>query len=109
MQLHGLDAKEYLTQTEILPDVIYLDPMFPERSKTALVKQELRIVRALVGGDQDIEELFNLARAKAQQRVVVKRHRLSDFLAAGKPDHQIIGKTTRYDVYLTMLSPENQG
>ncbi len=100
MTLQHISAQDYLQQLTISPDVIYLDPMFPERNKTALVKQEMRIVRALVGDDADIKQLFAMALVKAKQRVVVKRHRLAKPIAGHKPSHEIIGKTTRYDVYL---------
>ncbi len=100
MQWFNIDAYSYLTELKNLPDVIYLDPMFPERNKTALVKQEMRIVRDVVGNDHDTDALFNLAMTKAKQRVVIKRHRLAPVIANKQPDFDIIGKTTRYDIYL---------
>lgn len=99
MQLHQADAQEYLQQS-VSYDVIYLDPMYPERSKTALVKQEMRIVRDVVGDDADIIATFERSLQTATQRVVVKRHRLALPLAEREPQYQIIGKTTRFDVYL---------
>jgi len=87
---------------EDAPDVVYLDPMFPPKKKSALVKVEMRILRRLIGDDPDAGELFALARAVARQRVVVKRHRLADPLAPN-PSHSHSDKTTRYDVYLRSL------
>lgn len=81
------------------PDVVYLDPMFPPRKSSALVKIEMRILRRLVGDDADAGELFALARAVARQRVVVKRHRRAAPLAPG-PSHSHCDTTTRYDVYV---------
>lgn len=82
------------------PDVVYLDPMFPERSKPALVKKEMRIFRDVVGDDIDAESLLTLAINAAKKRVVVKRPRKSGALmAAMKPGYQILGKTSRMDVY----------
>ncbi len=80
------------------PDVVYLDPMFPHRSKSALVKKEMRVLRSIVGDDDDAVDLLPLARQVARNRVVVKRMKHAPDLA---PNPMICfrGKTTRYDVY----------
>ncbi len=83
-------------------DVIYLDPMFPEDNRTALAKKELQLLQDLIGHDDDSDKLLNLAKQKATQRVVVKRHKLNPYLAEETPSFSIRGKTTRYDVYLPM-------
>ncbi|HKQ49113.1 MAG TPA: class I SAM-dependent methyltransferase [Phycisphaerae bacterium] len=95
------DTREYLQRLalEDAPDVVYLDPMFPEKKKSALVKVEMRILRRLIGDDLDAAELFNLACAVARQRVVVKRSREAVPLAP-HPSHSHSDGTTRYDVYL---------
>ncbi len=83
------------------PDIIYLDPMYPHSNKSALVKKEMRFLRHLVGDDSDAPNLLKLAIICAKQRVVVKRPRLSAYLAEVKPHHSIFGKQHRLDVYLT--------
>ncbi|SUC44898.1 Ribosomal RNA small subunit methyltransferase J [Providencia stuartii] len=40
------------------PDVIYLDPMYPHRQKSALVKKEMRVFQSLVGADDDADSLL---------------------------------------------------
>jgi len=80
------------------PDVIYLDPMFPEREKTALVKKEMRAFRELVGEDQDAQALFDAACQFARKRVVVKRPSTGESLGR-KPSHVLEGKSNRFDVY----------
>jgi len=83
------------------PDVIYLDPMFPSRSKTAQVKKEMQFFHDIVGPDTDSEELLLKALSCAKKRIVVKRPRLAEKLLDNiKPDFEIIGKSTRYDIYL---------
>lgn len=84
---------------EQAPDVIYLDPMFPERTKSALVKKEMRIFRELVGEDSDGEKLLHAALQTAIKRVVVKRPRKAPPVGALKPSHQLMGKSSRFDVY----------
>jgi len=81
------------------PHVIYLDPMFPERTKHALVKKEMRLFRDVVGDDLDAEALLDIALATALTRVVVKRPRKADAVAGRKPGYQLLGKSSRFDVY----------
>lgn len=96
------DSHDFLQnlKPDNFPDVIYLDPMYPERTKSSLVKKEMRILRGLVGDNQDAVELLNLALLRVLNRVVVKRPRLAPTLSTLKPSHQITGKTSRFDVYL---------
>ena len=81
------------------PDVVYLDPMFPHRQKSALVKKEMRIFQQLVGSDLDAEELLEPARRLAKKRVVVKRPDYAPFLANQKPTAEIKTKNHRFDIY----------
>lgn len=81
------------------PDVIYLDPMFPERQKSALVKKEMRIFRDVVGEDEDAVALLDVALQVARKRVVVKRPRKADGIGPRKPGHQLVGTSSRFDVY----------
>lgn len=83
-----------------LPEVIYLDPMYPHRTKSALVKKELRLLRTIAGEDEDAPELLNAALKKATRRVVVKRPRAAPPLAGPSPSLTIAGKKHRFDIYL---------
>lgn len=82
------------------PDVIYLDPMFPQRKKSALVKKEMQIFQALIGEDIDIEQLFITARQTAIKRIVVKRPKTAEYLSNEKPNSSIMTKNHRFDIYL---------
>lgn len=99
LQFIFTDAITYLQSSHILYDVIYLDPMFSDVDKRAKVKKDMQMLHELIGENDDADILLTLALEKAKKRVVVKRHKLSPFLANQKPSHQIIGKSTRYDVY----------
>ncbi len=90
---------------ETRPGVVYLDPMHPPRDKTALVRKEMRLLRALVGADVDADALLVAARGAALQRVVVKRPARAAPLAGSPPDWQVTGRTTRYDVYRAPAGP----
>lgn len=102
MRLVEGDAITYLSQLDEAdcPDVIYLDPMYPHRDKSALVKKEMRWLRRLVGDDQDIPRLLDTARSRARKRVVVKRPRLAPQVEGPEPTLVIASENTRFDVYL---------
>ncbi len=83
------------------PEAVLVDPMHPPRGNTALVKKEMRVLREIVGTDEDQLELMQAALAAAQKRVVLKW----PIKAAGldgirAPSHSIEGKSTRYDVFM---------
>lgn len=80
-------------------DVVYLDPMFPERGKSSLVKKEMQVFKDIVGEDADDEQLLSRAMASDARRIVVKRPRLAASLGSAEPTHQIVGKSSRFDVY----------
>lgn len=88
-----------LPEQSCQPDVVYLDPMFPHRQSSALVKKEMRVFQHLVGDDIDADELLPAAMALANKKVVVKRPDYAPFLANKKPSHQIKTKKNRFDVY----------
>ena len=81
------------------PQVIYLDPMFPHRDKSALVKKEMRLFRPFVGDDLDAPELLAAALQLASHRVVVKRPRKAPAIEGIKPGYVLEGKSSRYDIY----------
>jgi len=81
------------------PEVIYLDPMFPERGKRAEVKKEMRLFQRLVGPDEDADGLLAAALRAARKRVVVKRPRLAPALQGPAPTGAVHGKSTRFDIY----------
>lgn len=99
MNLHFGDLLEFEAGSEKF-DVVYLDPMFPERRKSAKVKKDMALLQRLLGHQTDGAELLNAAKLLAKKRVVVKRAKLSPYLGPGKPDIEFKGSSSRYDVYL---------
>lgn len=100
---HG-DASQALAalvvEAGIDPQVVHLDPMFPHREKSALVKKEMRLFRELAGDDNDAPRLLEAALDVATHRVVVKRPRKAPPIAGPAPQHTLEGKTSRYDLYV---------
>lgn len=100
MTLVHADAIDVLPR--LSPEVVLIDPMHPPRKNSALVKKEMRQIREIVGTDEDSGELMRVALGCARKRVVLKWPQKADPLAGIRaPSHQITGKSTRYDVFMT--------
>ena len=111
------DSADYLKQCaeqQQLSDVVYLDPMFPQRDqnqqavkKQAQVKKQMQLLHMLLpeDGEMDLgDQLLPLAQQIAK-RVVVKRPRLAVFLNDQQPDTQWQGDACRFDVYFQLDHP----
>ena len=81
-------------------DVVYLDPMYPHKQKSALVKKEMRVFQHLVGADLDADELLLPALQLAKKRVVVKRPGYAEFLSGKQPHFSRETKNHRFDIYM---------
>ena len=100
MELLFGDSKDILPK--LTPEVIMIDTMYKDRKKTALVKNNMRLVREIVGPDSDYIELLKVALNCAKNRVVLKQPRYAEPIKEIKKcSHQILGKTIRYDIFMT--------
>ena len=96
--IHG-DAIQLLPR--LSPEIVLIDPMHPPRNKSALVKVEMRQIRAIVGIDDDQARLMQAALVHASRRVVLKWPAKAAPMADIPPaSHQIISKSVRYDVFM---------
>lgn len=102
LRLVHADAREYLEHLpeQNRPDVVYLDPMYPEAGKSSLPKKEMQAFRQLLSGDPDSDALLPAALGCARQRVVVKRPVAAPPLGGQAATMEIRGKKHRYDVYV---------
>ncbi|ACR70863.1 ribosomal RNA small subunit methyltransferase J [Edwardsiella ictaluri] len=96
--LHASSIEALATLTP-RPEVVYLDPMFPHRQKSALVKKDMRVFQALVGADDDADALLAPARRLATKRVVVKRPDYAPPLAGVATPNATLTKSHRFDIY----------
>ena len=87
------------------PDIIYLDPMFPEKKGHALVKKEMQYLQHLIGQDIDSSNLLSCAVKQAKYRVVVKRPAKAPYLDEQKPQLELSSKKQRFDVYINQKLP----
>jgi 16S rRNA (guanine1516-N2)-methyltransferase len=106
MSVVSVTAQDHLASlnNHSWPDIVYLDPMFPERKKQAKVKKGMQFLHALLP-QIDNTDLLECALAVALNRVVVKRP------ASAEPLHgsenwrgqitQVKTDAMRFDVYHT--------
>ncbi|HBN13541.1 MAG: class I SAM-dependent methyltransferase [Pseudomonadota bacterium] len=103
------DARDWFTgsgaQQQL--DVIYLDPMFPARQKSARVKKNRYLLQALHGPEAQGQGLLSLACPRAR-KIVVKRPLSAPPLDADdptvmRPSASISGKHSRFDIYAGKL------
>ena len=80
------------------PDVVFLDPMFPERTKSAAVKKKFQLLHHLERPCDNEAELLGVALTAHPRKVVIKRPPKGPLLAGTKPSYQVAGKAVRYDV-----------
>jgi len=104
--------KQLLSKESVeLPHIVYLDPMFPARTKSASVKKNMQILHGLLDSQgihddtRHIEEteLFIVAYQAARTRLVVKRPANAEHLGgrqALKPSYSIRGSVNRWDIYI---------
>lgn len=93
------DMPEELSQFHE-PDIILLDPMFPERKKTGLIKKKFQLLKKIETPCENEEELFNVALLANPKKIIVKRPTKGDFLSGKKPSYSIDGSVIRYDCYV---------
>lgn len=108
------------------PDICYLDPMFPPRTKSAAVKKNMQILHGLFQTNRTMSEdrkrsieereLLRVALSLAKSRVVVKRPANAPALGDDKkiidpseidssdtiplPSFHLKGSVNRFDIYL---------
>lgn len=100
---NSLDVLPTLTNV----DVIYLDPMFPDKKKSALPRKEMQIFKTLLNSEMyshlnlDATQLLENALQIAKDRVVVKRPIKGPSIESKyKVNHSFLGSAIRYDMYL---------
>lgn len=88
------------TEPVLRPNVILLDPMFPERSGSSQVRKKFQLIHCIEQPCDEEEELLDAAFAAAPRKIVVKRPLKGAYLAGRTPDYSIKGKAVRYDCFV---------
>ena len=94
------DALDVLQRMEEVPDAITIDPMFPKRRKSALVKGDMQVLQRFLGVDEDAQALLDLALDCSCPRVVLKRP-IHDQSVEVKPTYSLKGSSVRFDVFIS--------
>ena len=100
VQGDALDALDEAMHDGRRPDVVYLDPMFPEKRRDAVAKKKLQLIQRLEAPCDDESALLDAALTAGPRKVAVKRPLKGPFLAGRKPSYGLRGKTIRYDCYV---------
>lgn len=99
MHAFNCDSIEAMKNCDEIVDVVLLDPMFPERQKSALVKKKLQVIQKIESPCSDEKELFLAAVGVKPKKLVIKRPPKGEFLAGVKPDYSLTGKAVRFDCF----------
>lgn len=98
MDVVEADSIEVLAGLDQSPDLVYLDPMFPERRRHAATNKKLQLFQRLERPCQNEGVLMQAALAARPRKIVVKRPLKGPYLADVKPSSSLAGKVVRYDV-----------
>ncbi len=102
IELWPADVRTLSDESRSGISVIYLDPMFPPRRKSAAVRKEMALFQRLLGeGNDDGAALLDWVLVQPVGRVVVKRPLRAATLGDRAPSHCIRGRAVRFDVYLS--------
>lgn len=96
MSVHEEDSVAALRSGDIHPDVVYLDPMFPERKKSAAVKKKFQLLQRLESPDE-ATTILEAALEAHPKKIVVKRPIKGPILGEVTPSYSLKGKAVRYD------------
>lgn len=99
--LYHVPSITELSEDELDIDVIYLDPMYPDKNKSSLVKKDMQFLQKIVVEIENNDViLFRQAQQLAKKKVVVKRPNYADHIDYKKPSYMIKSKKHRFDVYV---------
>ena len=97
MKVRCEDSTIAQKKLDFTPDVVLLDPMFPTRQKSALIKKKFQLIQQLEKPCSTEKELLEAAEMAKPKRIVIKRPLKGPYLADRKPSYSLKGKAIRYD------------
>ncbi|MDO4977482.1 MAG: class I SAM-dependent methyltransferase [Eubacteriales bacterium] len=100
MQVVEGDSVTAMRACTTMPDLIYLDPMFPARTKSGLIKKKFQLLQQLESPASDGEDMLQAAISANPRKIVIKRPQKGEYLGGVKPSYSIPGKAIRYDCLL---------
>lgn len=106
MQLHRDDSITMLPRLTPSPDIVVLDPMFPTRQKSGLIKKKFQLLQQLEQPCSEENALLNAAISCNPRRIVIKRPLKGPYLAGVKPSYTLKGRSIRYDCIVVLQRSE---
>ena len=97
MQLMEGNSIELLPKLGLVPDLVYLDPMFPARQKSGLIGKKLQLIQKLEQPCLEEEALLSMATGIHPKKIIIKRPLKGANLAGRTPSYSVKGKAIRYD------------
>ncbi len=83
-----------------MPDLIYLDPMFPERQKSSKIKKKFQLIQKLERPCFNGEEMVNAALSLNPKKILIKRPMKAETLGDRTPEFSYKGTSIRYDCFM---------
>ena len=102
MKVYEEDSIIAMQKLEESPDIILLDPMFPERTKSSLIKKKFQVLHKIENPCLNESELLNSAIKANPKKIIIKRPLKGDYLAGIKPDYSLKGNSIRYDCIINI-------
>lgn len=106
MHFYRGDSIEELPRLDFVPDIVVLDPMFPERKKSGLIRKKFQMLHQLESPCSEEAELLAAALSCYPRRIVIKRPLKGPCLADRKPSYTLKGRAIRYDC---IVPPQTAG
>ena len=100
LTLENSDSTVALKKLNYKPDIVLLDPMFPARQKSALIKKKFQLIQRLESPCSAEQELLETAFLAEPKKVVIKRPLKGPYLGDRKPSYSLQGKAIRYDCFV---------
>lgn len=97
MHLTAGDSISAMRALKTPPDVVYLDPMFPRRQKSGLVKKKFQLLQQRQPPCTDEDALLGAALACGARRIIIKRPKDAPPLCGRKPSYSLCGSSIRCD------------
>lgn len=97
MEFHEEDSIAALSQLPFAPDIVILDPMFPERRKSGLIKKKFQLLHHLESPCSEEKAMLDAAISCGPRKIVIKRPLKGPYLAGAAPSYSLKGKSIRYD------------
>ena len=92
------DSRTALGSITEKPDIVYLDPMFPARQKSGLVKKKFQLLHLLEKPCTDEKDMMDAAFGADPGKIIIKRPLKAAAMADVRPSYSLSGRTVRYDV-----------